>query len=165
MPYSYVAQAVITSVGVALMVALFATFSALRARYPRRLLIAGSLLLFHGLVLVLLALAEQKGIASSSLVGTTFAVTGWTLVVAIVSATIYLFWSGFAERALTIRYASTALLGSAAFGAAWLTVLNTAGVQLAAMSVAGVVGILWPVLLPPLASVVAPWSLSRVRHT
>ena len=165
MTYSFVAQAVITSVCVALMVASFAAFSALRARYPRRLLIAGSLLLLHGLVLVLLALAEQKGIASSFLVGSIFAATGWTLVVAIVSATIYLSWSGFAERALSIRYASATLLGSAAFGAAWLTVLHTAGVPLAGMSVAGLVGILWPVLLPPLASVVAPWSLSRVRHT
>jgi hypothetical protein len=92
-------------------------------------------------------------------------VTGWSLVVAIVSATIYLFWIGVAERALTIRYVSVALLISAAFAAAWLTVLHTAGVQLAGMSVAGVVGVLWPVLLPALASFLAPWSLSRVRHT
>jgi hypothetical protein len=165
MAYSYVAQAVIATVIVALIVASLAAFSALRARYPRPLLIAGSLLLLHGAALILLALAEKNGIASSFLVGTIFAVTGWTLVAAIVSATIYLFWSGFAERALTIRYTSIALLASAAFGAAWLAVLHTAGVQFAGMSVAEAVGILWPLLLPPLASFLATWSFSRVRHT
>ncbi len=84
MAYSYIAQAVITSVVVALIVASLAAFSALRARYPRPLLIAGSLLLLHGAALILLAVAEQKNLASSFLVGTIFAVTGWSLVVAIV---------------------------------------------------------------------------------
>ncbi len=165
MAYSYVAQAVMVTVIVALNVASLAAFSALRARYPRPLLITGSLLLLHAAALILLALAEKRGIASSFLVGTVFAMTGWTLVVAIVSAIIYLFWSGFAERALTIRYASGALLVSAAFAAAWLTVLHTAGVPFAGMSAADVAGVLWPVLLPPLAGLLAPWSLSRVRHT
>ncbi len=165
MAYSYVAQAAMVTVFVALIVASLAAFSALRARYPRPLLIAGSLLLLHGAALIMLVLAEKKGIASSFLVGTVFAMTGWTLVVAIVSAIIYLFWSGLAERALTIRYASGALLVSAAFAAAWLTVLHTAGVPFAGMSAADVAGISWPVLLPPLAGFLAPWSLSRVRHT
>ena len=163
--YAQVALVVIASVAVAVMVTLFATFAAVRARYSRRLLIAGSLLLFHGLALVLLALAEKKGIAPQLLVETIFAATGWTIVVAMVFATIYLSWRGFAERALTIRYASAAVLVSAAFGAAWVTVLHSAGVELAGMTAADVVGILWPVLLPPVASVLAPWSLSRVRHT
>ena len=81
-----------------------------------------------------------------------------------VFATIYFFWSGFAARALTIRYASVAVLISAAFAAVWLTVLHAAGVQLAGMPAAGIVGILWPVLLPLMASVLAPWSLGRLRH-
>ena len=51
-----------------------------------------------------------------------------------VLTTVYVFWSGFAERVLTIRYASGAVAISAAFGAAWLTVLHMAGVQLAGMS-------------------------------
>ena len=38
-----------------------------------------------------------------------------------VITTVYVFWSGFAERVLTIRYASGAVAISAAFGAAWLT--------------------------------------------
>ena len=81
-----------------------------------------------------------------------------------VLATIYFFWNGFAARTLTIRYASVAFLISAAFAAVWLTVLHASGVQLAGMTAAGVVGILWPVLLPLMASVLAPWSLSRLRH-
>ena len=90
--------------------------------------------------------------------------TGWTLVAAMVLATIYFFWSGFAARTLTMRYASVAFLISAAFAAAWLAVLHAAGVQFAGMPAAGIVGILWPVLLPLMASVLAPWSLSRIRH-
>jgi hypothetical protein len=113
---------------------------------------------------VLLALAEQEEIASPLVVETVFAATGWTLVVAMVLATIYLGWSGVAERALTIRYAIGASMVSAAFAMAWLTVLHAAGVQFAGMAAAGVVGIMWPVLLPPVAGVFAPWALGRVRH-
>jgi hypothetical protein len=164
MASAYVAQVVITSVAVGVLVAALATFAALRARYPRRLLIVGSMLLFHGLALVLLALAEQEEIASPLVVETVFAATGWTLVVAMVLATIYLGWSGVAERALTIRYAIGASMVSAAFAMAWLTVLHAAGVQFAGMAAAGVVGIMWPVLLPPVAGVFAPWALGRVRH-
>ena len=160
MGYSYGAQALITSVAVAVMVAAFATFAAVRARYPRRVLIVGSLLLIHALALILLAVVEQE-----DLMRTAFAVTGWTLVAAMVFATVYCFWRCFVERALTVRYASAVLLVSAAFGAAWLAVLQAAGVELSGMPAAGIVGILWPVLLPPLASVLAPWSLSRLRHT
>ena len=58
--YSLAAQAVIASVAVAVMVALLAAFAAVRARYPRPLRIAGSLLLFHGLALVLLALGREQ---------------------------------------------------------------------------------------------------------
>jgi hypothetical protein len=162
--YLLAAQAVIASVAVAVMIALLAAFAAVRARYPRPIRIAGSLLLLHGLALVLLSLAEKNGIAAPFLVGAMFAVTGWTLVATMVLATIYFFWSGIAERAVTIRYASVAFLISAGFAAIWLAVLKAAGVQLAGMHVAGIVGILWPVLLPLVASALAPWSLSRVRH-
>jgi hypothetical protein len=79
--------------------------------------------------------------------------------------TVYVCWSGFAERVLTIRYASGAVAISTAFGAAWLTVLHMAGVQLAGMSAMNAVSILSPVLLPLMASVLAPWSLNRIRHT
>jgi hypothetical protein len=77
----------------------------------------------------------------------------------------YVFWSGFAERVLTIGYASGTLAISAAFGAAWLTVLQMAGVQLAGMSAMNAVWILLPASLPLTIGVLAPWSYSRVRHT
>ena len=162
--YSLAAQAVIASVAVAVMIALLAAFAAVRARYPRPLRIAGSLLLFHGFALVLLALAENKGVVSPFLVGTVFAATGWTLVAAMVLATIYFFWNGIAARTLTMRYVSVAFLIWAGFAAVWLAVLHAADVQLAGMPAAGIVGILWPVLLPLMAGVLAPWSLSNLRH-
>jgi hypothetical protein len=68
--------------------------------------------------------------------------------------TIYLLWSGFAQRALTIRYACGALMISAAFGAAWH----------AGMPAGSVVGILWLTLVILMAILLAPWSLSRIRH-
>ena len=72
----------------------------------------------------------------------------WIAAAAMVFTTVYVFWSGFAERVLTIRYASGAVAISAAFGAAWLTVLHMAGVQLAGMSAMNAVWILSPALLP-----------------
>jgi hypothetical protein len=88
----------------------------------------------------------------------------WIATAAVAFTTVYVFWSGFAEHVLTIRYASGAVAISAAFGAAWLTVLHMAGVQLAGMSAMNAVSIVSPALLPLMASGLAPWSLSRVRH-
>ena len=153
--YAYAAQAVVASIAVAVMVAWLAAFAALRARYSRRLLVAGSLLLLCGLALVLLARGTERGIAPAFLVGAIVTATGWIAVAAMVLATIYLFWSGFAERVLTIRYACGALVISAAFGG---------GYGLRERPAAGVVGILWLVLLILMVSVLAPWSLSRIRH-
>jgi hypothetical protein len=91
--------------------------------------------------------------------------TRWIDTPAIVVATIYVAWRVFAERLMTLRSAFGAVLVSAAFGAAWVTVLSAAGLQLAAMSTTQAVWMLSPMLLPLMASVLAPWSLSRVRHT
>jgi hypothetical protein len=81
-----------------------------------------------------------------------------------VFTTVYVFWSGFAERVLTLRYAGGAPAISAAFAAAWLTMLRAAGVELADMPMTYALWMLSPVLLPLMASVVAPWSLNRIRH-
>jgi hypothetical protein len=89
----------------------------------------------------------------------------WIAAAALVFTTAYVFWNGFAERVLTIRYASGAVAISAAFGAVWLTVLHMAGVQPAGMSATNALSILWPALLPLTMSVLAPWSYSRMRHT
>ena len=101
--YEQLALAVVASIGVALMVASLAAFAALRARYPRRLNIAGWLLLLYGLVLVLLALAGQRGIGLEFLLDALFGATRWIAAPAIVLATVYLFWRAFAERLLTLR--------------------------------------------------------------
>ena len=163
--YEQLALAVVAAVGVVIWVAAFAVFGALWTRYSRRVNIAASSLLLSGLALALLALAERNGIVSPFVFDALFAAARWILLAAMVFTTVYVFWSGFAERVLTIRYASGALAISAAFGAAWLTVLHIAGVQLAGMSAMNAVWILSPALLPLTIGVLAPWSLSRVRHT
>ena len=147
------------------MVASLAALAALWARYPRRLNIAGLLFLLYGLALVLLALAGQRWNGLEILLGAILRATSWVAASAIVLATGYLFWRAFAERLLTLRQACGAVLVSAAFGAAWLTLLRAAGVSLAGMPATDAVWMLSPALLPLMASVLAPWSLSRIRHT
>ena len=144
------------------MVASLAALAALWARYPRRLNIAGLLFLLYGLALVLLALAGQRW---NGLELRSSGRRRWIAASAIVLATGYLFWRAFAERLLTLRQACGAVLVSAAFGAAWLTLLRAAGVSLAGMPATDAVWMLSPALLPLMASVLAPWSLSRIRHT
>jgi hypothetical protein len=89
----------------------------------------------------------------------------WIAAAAMVITTVYALWSGFAERVLTIRYAGGAVAISAAFGAAWLTTLHIAGVQLGGMSAMNAVSVVAPALLPLMTGVLAPWSLNRIRHT
>ena len=163
--YEQLALAVVAAVGVVIWVAAFAVFGALRTRYSRRANIAASSLLLSGLALALLALAERNGIVSPFVFDAIFAAARWIFLAAIVFTIVYVFWSGFAERVLTIRYASGAVAISAAFGAAWLTVLHIAGVQLAGMSAMNAVWIVSPALLPLTVGVLAPWSYSRMRHT
>jgi hypothetical protein len=163
--YEQLALVVVAAVGVVVWVTAFAVVGALWARYPRRGNIAASLLLLHGFALALLAQAGRNGVASAFLVDAIFTATSWIAAAAMVFTTIYVFWSGFVERLLTLRYACGAVLISAAFGAAWLTVLHVAGVQFDGMPATDAVGILWPMLLPLMASILAPWSLNRLRHT
>jgi hypothetical protein len=58
----------------------------------------------------------------------------------------------------------SAILVSTVFGAAWVTLLRATGLPLAEIPTVAAVWMLTPVLLPLTASVLAPWSLSRVRH-
>jgi hypothetical protein len=158
------ALVVVAAVGVVTWVAAFGVLGTLWKRYSRRMNIAASSLLLSGLAFVLLAGAERNGIVSPFVVDAIFAAARWIILAAMVFTTVYVFWSGFAERVLTIRYACGALAISAAFAAAWLTMLRAAGVQLAAMPATNAVSMLLPALLPLMASVLAPWSLSRIRH-
>ena len=142
-----------------------AAHSALRARYPRRLTIATGLLLLNGLVLVVLALAAQRGIGSALLLDTIRMATTWIVAAAIVLATVYLLGTALAERLLTLRQAGGAILVSAIFALAWVTVLRAVGISPGALPVTDAVWTLSPAMLPLLVSVLAPWSLSRIRHT
>jgi hypothetical protein len=162
--YELLSLVVVAVVSVVIWVAACAVLGALWARYSRRVNIAASSLLLAGLSLALLALAERNGIVSPFLVDAIFAAVRWLFFAAMVFTTIYVFWSGFAERLLTIQYASGAVVISAVFAAAWLTVLHAAGVQLARVPATNFEAVLWPVLLLPLASALAPWSLNRIRH-
>jgi hypothetical protein len=159
------ALAFVGAIVVAVMVALRGSLSALRVRYPRRMIIAGWSLLLHGLVLVLLALAVQRGIGSAFVLDAILKATKWSVVAASALATFYLFWIALSERLLTVRQACGAVLVSAAFSAAWVTVLHANGIQLSGMPTTDAVWMLSPVLLTPMALVLAPWSLSRIRHT
>ena len=156
--------AFVTCTLVAVMVAWRAADAALRARYQRRHRIAGSVLLLYALVLGLPAVTGERGIGPEILPGAILDATTWIAAAAIVLATGCLSWSVFEERLLTLRQASSAILFSAAFGMAWLTVLGATGVSLAAMPTTNAAWMLSPALLPLLVSVLAPWSLSRIRH-
>ena len=167
--YEVTALALVVSIGVAVMVAARAAFGALCARYPRRMNIAGWVLMLHGLALVALAMTGYRGEAGSPAVWA-FAldalvwVTRWIDGPVILFATVYVTWRVFAERLLTPRSVCLAVLVSAAFAAAWVTLLHAAGVQLAALPPTVAAWMLSPALLPLTASVLASWSLSRVRH-
>ncbi len=80
-------------------------------------------------------------------------------------ATGYLLWRGFAEQLLTRGQAAGAVILSAVFAAAWLALLGAAGLSLARLSASGAAWMLSPALLPLTVSALAPWSLSRIRHT
>jgi hypothetical protein len=164
--YQQLGLAVVTSIGTAVWVASWAALGALGTRYPRRVNIAFSLLLLHGLVLVLRAPDGQGGNGLEVLlVEALSGATPWIAATGLVLATGYLSWRGFAEQLLTLRHASAAVLVSGAFGAAWLTLLSAAGVSLTGLPATEAIWMLSPALLPLMASVVAPWSLSRIRHT
>ena len=166
--YELVALVVVAAIGVAIMTASLGSFAALMVRYPRRLNIGGWLVLLHGLVLIGLVLTGYRGFGSKELwdflVAVLVWITRWIDTPAIVVATLYVGWRVFAERLLTLRSACAVVLMSVAFAAAWVTLLGAAGVQLADMSTRDAAWMLSPTLLPLLASVLAPWSFSRVRH-
>jgi hypothetical protein len=167
--YEQIALTVVAPIGVAVMVASWATLGALVTRYPRRLGILGWLMLLHGAVLVALVMTGYRGFGSKEawefLLNVLVWMTRWIDAPAIVFATLYVSWKAFAERLLPLRSACVAVLVSAAFGAAWVVLLRAAGVQLADVSATYTFWILSPALLPLMASVLAPWSLSRLRHT
>ena len=162
--YEQLALAVVAAVGVAVWVASWAALGALWTRYPRRLNIAAGLLLLYCVSIALLALATWRGVEPAIPVGAILRATSWVGAAAIVFATAYFGWRTFTERLLTVRQASVVVFLSAAFAAAWLTLLRTAGLSLADMPALDAVLMLSLALLPLTVSVLAPWSYSRIRH-
>lgn len=159
-----VALAVVACIGFLVVTAVFSALWTFWERYFRRTNIAAALLLLYGLALVLLALAERSGTAPAFLVEAIFGATQWIAAAAMVFTTVYLVWRGLEERLVTLRYVGVALLVSAAFGVAWLTMLRATGVQLAGIPTMAAFWKLSPALLPLMAGVFAPWALSRLRH-
>lgn len=148
--YEQLALAILVIVGVVISVAASAVLSALWTRYSRRANITAVLLLLFAIAVVILAGAE---IVSPFVIDAIMAAMRWSIVI----LTAWLFWSSYQERVLNARFAGGAVAMSAAFGAAWLTLLHGAPPT-------NVASILWAMLLPLMVSVVAPWSLSRLRH-
>jgi hypothetical protein len=144
---------VLASIAVIIVVASLAAFTALRARYSRRVNIAAALLLLYCLALVLLRWATRRGIAAEFLLNDIVRVMGWTAAMAVVGTTLYLFWSGFAKRALTLRYVCGVVAICAAFGMACLP-----------MKSVGVEAMLAAWLAPLMICFLAPWALNRIRH-
>jgi hypothetical protein len=147
----YATQAVAISLFIVFVVAARAAFTALRARYPRHLAAGVSLVMFCIFSTALLSVASQKGVVAESLVSAISSAIAWIAPIALTSWTLYLFWSGFRERALTVSYACGALVLVTASGLA-----SPPGPGLVEISVT------W--LLPLAVLVLAPWSLSRIRH-
>jgi hypothetical protein len=165
--YEHVALAVVAVIGFVAMGAWHPAFWVLWTRYSRRVKIVTPLLLLYGVALVWLAVGVRVDprTASQFHLDVVHRAMGWIAAAAIVFTTVYLFWSAFTERLLTLRYVCGALLVSLIFGVAWVTLLRAAGVQLAGMRITDVAWSLSPVLLTMMASVLAPWSLNRIRHT
>jgi hypothetical protein len=159
--------------GVAVMVGLRASLEAVRTRHPWSMAIAqGALLLCAYLLWLLTSAANYEShIAglpypvASELARPVFAAAPWVTAAALALLTPFLLWRVLVERLLSWRWAGLALLVSAAFGAALMTLLHDSGVSSGALPAPGAVWMLWSALLPLLVCLLAPWSLARVRHT
>jgi hypothetical protein len=159
--YQQLALALVVAIAIVVWVAASAVLAALGTRYSRVLNIAALLLLLFVIPLALVAMSKEPQLVNWR--GNFLRATSCAAVVPMVFFTVYLFWSGFAERLLTHRYACGAIALSAAFAAAWVTVLHAAGVQFAAMPATYVVSMLSPVLVLLTLSVLVPAALSRIR--
>jgi hypothetical protein len=149
--HQFFGQPILISIGILLVVAGRAAFTALRVCHTRGLLVGGSLLLIGAVSMIAIFVAGQKGLASQSAVSAILNAADWVVAIAAAFATIYLCWTGFREHSLTAPYLCGALVLAVAFGAASLHAPN-------------LVSILGTWLLPLSLLLLAPWALSRVRH-
>jgi hypothetical protein len=151
---AFAALAVVAAINIATLVNWQAAREALRVRYPRRLYVVQWLPAVLGFVVVLMALADRKGIVSDGTARSFFMATFWVTGAAMLIAAIYFLCNGIATRVLTIRYILGALAIAAIFGVAWRV----------GIAAGNVFGISWLALGILMVIVLAPWALSRVRH-
>ncbi|HEX6398818.1 MAG TPA: hypothetical protein VFZ95_15445 [Steroidobacteraceae bacterium] len=163
--YLHAAQVVVISVAIAGLVSWQAAREALKARYPRATLVAMWLPAVWGLTVFLLVVAGSNGILPHPVMRALVFTAMWTATAVLVSATIYLSWRNITERALAAVYVAGVLAILVGFGVAYLALLRAIDVQLAGKPLAADALLSWPVLLLLLGSMLAPWSLNRVRHT
>jgi hypothetical protein len=162
--YELFALTIVVVLLVTMMVAARASLTALRARYPRQLLIASSVLLLYGFAFVARWWGNQDE-PEIQLLAEFFDEMTWIVGFVMTVATVFLVWRSVADELLTLRQVGGAVLVSAAFGAACVTLLRATGAPPSAMPAAAAVWMFVMTLLPLTISVLAPWSLSRVRHT
>lgn len=148
-------------IGAGSTIGLLASFGALRTRYSRRLNRAGVLLLLYLAGLVLLVIGGERWTATLE---TVLRTTSWAAASAIAAVTAYLCWRAFTERLLTPGQAFGAALLTAAFAAAWVTLLGGLALAFTGVPAPYDVRLLAPALLPLTIGVLAPWSYSRIRH-
>jgi hypothetical protein len=149
---------------IVLLVTVRASLEALFARYRRRLIVAAGAILLYGFAFALTGLIDERETALSALARAIFTATSLIVAAAIVSATLYLAWRTVVERLLTPGQTAGAVLISVLFASVWATLTYAGGVRFADMSLAGITLVSLPAVLPLFAAVLAPWSLSRVRH-
>src|SRR5690606_27781504 len=150
--------------GVAVMVAVRASLEALFARYRRRVITAVAFLLVYGLVVVLVTNIAGGRAPDILLLNLMLAAVPVLVAAALTLGTLYLLWRTVAERILAPHQAAAAVLASAVVALACATLLGAMGAPISSIPPLGAVLALSPSLLTLTALVLAPWSLSRVRH-
>jgi hypothetical protein len=149
---AYLMLAAISFIAIVALIAVCATYSALRLRYGRRPVVAIALLPIWFLATILMGIALRSGAISKETMTVYLASSACAFAAVMLLATGYMLWTGFRDRALTIGYVSGAVLVSIAM-------------VLACLPSDSIFTLLLPGLIPLIPAIAAPWSLGRVRHT
>jgi len=155
---------VIVFSAVAVMVAARASLEALFARYRVRVVAAAAFALLYGLVVALVVLGADGWVQDAMLLNIMLGAVPLLGGGAVVLGTLYLFWRTVVERILAPQQAAGVVLASAIVAVAWVTLLDAADTPVSRMSPVTAALALCPALLTLAVLVLAPWSLSRVRH-
>lgn len=142
-----------------------ASREALRTRYPRGVMVADWVPVVWGVAMGIAGLASRSGAIAAPLATTIVLSLSWLATAGIAAIAIYLLWTGFANGGLGLRETGAAVAICATFVGTVLLLMRSVGVDLAALPASKVVGFLWMVPLILMVTLLAPWSLNRVRHT